>query len=438
MGSSMGDARDRVNAAMREAPAQAFLFLFSFSLAFMRPPIELLGFISVPSDFVFLGMVSVWALLLALQRSRLVWDPAYCFIGAYLLAMVASAAAADVPSSSAAKLLTQVYLLSLPIIVCSLVRDEEMLRRAILWWLAGAAVVSFAGLASLLAFAVDRDNPILDYTRFGFGTLPPGNYPRLSLTFLNANMACNYLTVSLMLLLAARRQGWIGKLHFLLLLGGILTAALSTISPGLGGIALAVGLWMWMLKGRRGSTARLFLVGGTVTAALFVGAMAVTPILHPTAPFLIHVPALDVVLAPAGRLMIWMDAGANVFENPLLGRGIGSDAVLVRYQNPSGHLEQLTDAHNNFLNIAVQCGLVGLAALVALIGHMVRRTVPLRLPDNDAGVFRVAVGIGLLNGLVYQGLGGSFEDARHLWFAFGLLLASGRIESCARRMPVCS
>ena len=81
-----------------------------------------------------------------------------------------------------------------------------------------------------------------------------------------------------------------------------------------------------------------------------------------------------------------------------------------------------------FLNVAVQCGLVGLAALLALIGHILRRTVPLRLPNNVAGVFRIAIGLGLLNGLVYQGLGGSFEDARHLWFALGLLLASSRLE----------
>ena len=80
-----------------------------------------------------------------------------------------------------------------------------------------------------------------------------------------------------------------------------------------------------------------------------------------------------------------------------------------------------------FLNIAVQCGIVGLVALLVVIGEIVWRTVPLRLPQSSSGVVRVCVGLGLLNGLVYQGLGGSFEDARHLWVAFGLLLASERL-----------
>jgi hypothetical protein len=100
----------------------------------------------------------------------------------------------------------------------------------------------------------------------------------------------------------------------------------------------------------------------------------------------------------------------------------------VRYLNPSGYLETLTDAHNMFLSIAAQCGMVGLAALLLLIWHIGRRTLPLRLDQGVAAVIRVGLGIGLLIGLVYEGLGGSFEDARHLWVAFGLLLASDRIS----------
>ena len=157
---------------------------------------------------------------------------------------------------------------------------------------------------SLAIFAVDPFNPILNYTRYEFGTLPPGPYLRLSLTFLNANMACNDLTVSLMLLLAARRSLWIGRLPFILLLGGILIAAMATISPGLGGIALALCLWFWLvLRDQKPTAAWILLAFGTAVGIVFVAAMTVTPILHPTAPFLINVPRLNMTLAPAGRLM---------------------------------------------------------------------------------------------------------------------------------------
>jgi len=423
------------NLRRAERLTRLLVLLFAFSMAFMQPPLRLLGFYSVPSDFIFLALAAIWALLVMQRQTPLVLDRGYYFIGAYFLAMLASAAARDVPLASATKLLTQLYLVSIPLLVCNLVRDETMLRHAVRWWLAGAAVVAAVGVASLILFAANPDHHLLDYTRFHFGTLPNGHYPRLRLTFLIANLACNYLTVSLMLLLAAGRLGWVSKISFLLLIGGILVAAASTISPGLGGIALAGGLWIWLvLRDSRGSIARLFLASGIVAALLFVAAMAVTPILHPTAPFLIHVPGLEAPLAPAGRLMIWIDAANNFLEEPLLGRGIGSDAVMVRYQDPSGNLQRLTDAHNMFLSIAVQCGVVGLAALFGLIGHIVRRTVPLRLPgNNNAGVLRVAIGLGLLNGLVYQGLGGSFEDARHLWFAVGLLFACDSIERSAAR-----
>ena len=343
--------------------------------------------------------------------------------------MAVSVVASDDPLRSALKLVTQIYLLSIPILVCSIVRDEATLRSIVRWWLVGTAVVAVVAIASLLLFAAAADHPLLNYTRYRFGTLSPGNYPRLRLTFLNANLACNYLTVSLMMLMAARHLNWVGRMPFLVLLTGIMVAAATTISPGLGGIGLALGLWLWLLLGAQHRVAgRLALAGGALLALIFVAAMAVTPILHPTAPFLIRVPIFDVQLAPSGRLMIWIDAARNFLAEPLLGRGIGSDAVTVRFLDPSGNLQRLTDAHNVFLSIAVQCGLVGLASLLALVTHATGRTMPLGLPQSAAGVIRIAVGLGFLNGFVYHGLGGAYEDARHLWFALGLLLASARLE----------
>lgn len=410
------------------------LLLYIFCLPFMRPDVPLLGYSAVPADFLFVPLAAVFALLIALRRMSVAIDRAYMFIAAYLMAMLGSAISADVPLASAYKLLTQVYLLSLPVLVCSLVRDEQSLRSTILWWLGGAALVACVAVVSLALFAFDPEHAVLRYTRYHFGTLPPGDYPRLQLTFLNANLACNYLAVSLTLLLAARKNGWVAKWPFVLLMSGMLLAAAVTISPGLGGIALALGIWLWLLmRSHQPGVARLFLTAGVIAASLALVAMSVTPIIHSTAPFVIHLPLLDIPLAPSGRLLVWIDAFRNIAADPFLGRGIGSDAVLVRYLDPTGNLQKLTDAHNMFLNIAVQCGIIGLAALVSMIAHAFCRTLPLRLPQSPAGVIRLGAGLGLLNGLVYQGLGGSFEDARHLWLAFGLLLASDRIEKASQQ-----
>jgi hypothetical protein len=100
----------------------------------------------------------------------------------------------------------------------------------------------------------------------------------------------------------------------------------------------------------------------------------------------------------------------------------------VQYRDPSGNLQTLTDAHDTFLSIAAQCGLVGLAALIALIVYAARTTFPLRLLARDRNLVRLALGLAFLDAFAYQGLGGSYEDTRHLWLLLGLLLASRRIE----------
>jgi O-antigen ligase len=414
------------NQRSADAAAQPLLLLLIFSLAFMQPPVPLLGFLAVPTDFIFVALAVLWSILLLAGRARLEWDRAYLFIAIYLGAMLLSVPGSESVRGSAVKLLTQLYLAGLAVIVSNLVVDEAQLRSAVRAWLAGSAIVGAIAILALMLFAADPASPILQPALSVKGTLPPGNYPRLQITFMNPNMACDYLTVSLLLLLAARRVGWIGRTLFLLLLGSILVAALATLSPGIGGIALGLGLWAWLVFKNR-TAARLSLLLGIAAAILFVPAMTATPILHPTAPYLIHVPLLDTTLAPSGRLMIWTDAVRNFLAHPLTGRGIGVDPVLVHYLDPSGVYETSTDAHNVFLSIAVQCGIVGLAAFLLLAGEMVARTLPLRAEGEAAAIVRTAVGAGLLIALLYEGLGGSFEDSRHLWAAFGLLIASDRI-----------
>lgn len=413
--------------------ARAALLLLIISLAFMKPTVALFGFNAGPTDFLFPLVALLWFAAWVSGQAPLRWNRAYWLLAAYLAAMALSGL--QDPGVAAPKLATQAYLLALPVLADQLLRTGEDLRRAVLAWLGGAAVVGIVAMVSLGLFAWHPAHPLLDLVRYRFGTLPPGSYPRLSLTFLNANMLCNYLTVSLCLLLAARHLRWLSRPAFLLLLAGTLIAAFFTFSPGLAGVVLAAGLWGWLTwRERHRGWARRSLLAGLGAALASLPAMALTPILHPTAPYLIELPGLT--LAPAGRLMTWTEAVRNFLADPLIGRGIGQDAVLVRYQDPEGNLQRLTDAHNSFLNIAVQCGVVGLAALVAIVVYAARATGPLRSENGDA--LRLALGLAFLNGFAVQGLGGSFEDARHLWVLFGLLLAAERVErnGFRRRSPV--
>jgi len=130
-------------------------------------------------------------------------------------------------------------------------------------------------------------------------------------------------------------------------------------------------------------------------------------------------------LAPAVRLLAWIDAARNFAQSPILGRGIGIDPVAVPYVGPQGGFGIVTDAHNTFLNVAVQCGLVGLAALIALLAAAAR------LPGSRRNSLSMGLLIAFLSGMAVQGLVGSFEDARHLWIVFGLLIAASRLPKCA-------
>jgi putative inorganic carbon (hco3(-)) transporter len=316
------------------------------------------------------------------------------------------------------------------------VTRRQHLRSVFRSWLAATTVVALVGVASVVAFFADPSNPLLAFTINKFGTLPPGDYPRLRLTFLYAAVLCNYLTVSLVILLIARKLGWIARIPFVIMLPCVLFAAAFSLTPGLGGIFLAGGVWTWLLLHESQRTvARLSLAAAVVAALLFVGTMVVTPIPHPTAPFLIAVPGTDLTLAPASRLLIWVDALRNFAADPLLGHGIGVDAVDVRFLNPSGNWEALTDAHNTYLNIAAQCGLIGLIALLALLFYALRNILPFRLGhDGNGDVLRLGLGFAFLNAFAYQGLGGSFEDSRHLWVLFGLFLASGRTRAAGEEV----
>lgn len=418
--------------------AKRLVPLLVFSLGFMQPTTKVIGQLISATDVVFIPLAACWGMAVLTGQIRPRWHPAWGLLLFHFTAQAISIPGAEDPRAGLMKLVTQVYLLSLPVVLFTLIDDAADLKRAFRAWLAATAIIGVIAAASLALFAADPNHPLLSHVNYRFGTLPPGEYPRLRLSFTNANMLCNYLSVSLMVLLAAWRLGWVSRSAFALLLAAVAVSAAFTVSPGLGGIALVGGLWLWLvLRGERPALSRLALFGGCTAAILFVVAMSVTPILHPTAPFLIRVPGVDLVLAPSGRLMIWMEAVKNFLADPLLGRGLDAESVQVRFVDPGGAPQMLTDAHNTYLNLATQCGILALGAAILITWYVLHGTVAARRARGLEAA-ALALGLGFLGGFAYQGLGGSFEDARHLWVAFGLFLAARRLsaaEAAGRAAP---
>jgi O-antigen ligase len=90
-------------------------------------------------------------------------------------------------------------------------------------------------------------------------------------------------------------------------------------------------------------------------------------------------------------------------------------------------LSLLTDAHNSFLSVAAQNGIIGLAAFLFLVGLLLRRWIR-ELRTTSFTSILALVGLAFLCSFVYQGLTGSYEDARHLWVLIGIFVAAERIS----------
>jgi O-antigen ligase len=389
----------------------------------MQPFVYVGGFRAVATDIIFLLTFAFWMLALLTKQARFRWHEFYWLLLFYLAAMLVSAVFSVNPRTSYVKLLGEIYLLSLPVLTFNLVENEKDLKRALRVWLTATGLVVAAGFLTVFLFYFQRENPLLNYTLFSFGSLPPGNYPRVHLTFLNANMLCNYLSVSLMFLLIFQKLGWINRKIFYALLTGIFFCAAFTISPGLGGIALGLGVWLRLcFKKSKPLFARISLAGGVLAAVAFIVALMIAPSLHPTAPFYIDVPFIEKRVAPSARIMTWTASWKTFTENPLAGRGVGQDACDVRYFDLTERLQTLTDAHNVFLNVAAQTGVFGLLAIILLIFYIARKTFPLVFDETNQSVFRIGFGLAFISAFLYQGIGGSYEDARHLWVLIGFFL----------------
>lgn len=410
--------------------ANGILCAFLAALPIMKPAIPLAGFAVVAPDLIYLLVAGAFLLAMAggLRMPR--GDGARRVLACYFAAMALSLTYSAEPTRSAVKLATQIYLLGIPFVILGLVRNVQDLRRAVLAWLIGTAIAVGAGVLTLILYIFDH--PLAAYGQFGFGSLEPGSYPRLNATFGNANMLCNYLAVSLPILVAAWRQRWIGARVAVPLGAALLGTALFTISPGLGPLVLALGILAWaLIRQRNAGLARLALLGGAVTWMAALLLTALHPVPPDRAPFLIAIPMTDLVLAPSIRMIIWAEAVQKFLEAPLLGHGIGTASVDVRFLAPSGIQQTLTDAHNTYLSIATQAGVIGLAAMLALLLWVARRSLPLLRVAEGPGRLEAALGLAFLLGFAADGITGSFEDARHLWAVLGLFLAAMRIESQA-------
>ncbi|MCY7376647.1 MAG: O-antigen ligase family protein [Pyrinomonadaceae bacterium] len=403
--------------------AKFSLCLLVFSLCYIQPFVSLFNFQIPPTEFIFLLTAAFWLLSIFTEQTKFRFHRFYWLLLFYFAAMLISAVLSDDWRTSFIKLGGELYLLSLPVLIFNLVESAEELKRLIQIWLFGTALAVLFGVFIVLLFYWHREHWLLDYTVYSFGAVPVGNYPRLRLNFLTPSLLCNYLSVSFSLLLIAASLNWVRKSVLLIFSSLILLIAAFTISSGLGGFALVIGWWIFFsYRDERKLFAVFSLSGGILIAFLFwaMNFVALQP--HSTAPFSFSFFGFE--FYPSPRVMIWQASLQTFRENLFFGRGVGQDSCQVVFQNTDGGFSTLTDAHNVFLSVASQAGCFGLLAIVLIIFYLLKQNLAADFSRDKSSVLPFGLWIAFVSAFVYQGLVGSFEDARHLWVLIGLMLCA--------------
>ncbi len=393
------------------------------SLGFGEPHLRIYGFPLQFTEIIFVILAVSIAGLFAIRRKFVPFDPVYFIFGAYFFALALSAIFSERPNQSVVKLAGEAYLIGLGLLAFLLARSPADIRRVFVVWLAGSTIVALIAVVTVAMFYIDRSSPWHLYFLHHYGSLPPGNYPRVDATFIYPAMLCNFLNVGIVFLLGSRRLEWISPPIFWILLILHLIAAAFTVTPGLGGIFLAVGIWIAWEAAERRQMPRAILYGGLGTAAaiafVIVSAFSVRTIA--TSPYTFDI--LGWRIDPTQRLLTWQGSFETFLQNPVFGKGLDLGVASVRFLAPSGQNQLLTEGHNVFLNVAGQSGILGVGTLVALSVFLFSRVRPLTGTNDELFVIRRTLFVAFIAAFIYQGLTGSFENARHLWVLFGMMAA---------------
>ena len=404
-----------------------FLILI-FSLGSMQPGVNISGLRVTPTDLLFVLTVAAFGIVWIAEQRRFTFDPVFKYVVPFALAMLLSAVHSVQPGLSVMKLAGVFYLIGLTILTINVVGSEKLLKVSIKVWIAASTLVCLVGVITVALFYIDRTSPWHSLFLHHYGSLPVGNYPRIQSTFVYPAMLCNYLTVAILMILAAIKLGWI-KMYFgvtVLAMHGI--AALFTLTPGLGGLIFSVATWfgLSLIRNKQYFLGRTILFAGAAAFVAFLAASAFSIWPIATSPFTFDF--FGTRIDPSQRLLAWRDSVRTFLEHPVFGKGIGLGVAGVRFQAPSGQMQFLTDAHNTFLSVAAQAGILGLIALISLIVSVIRRGSQLLDTSTELRTVRTALVLAFVSGFILQGFVGSFEDARHLWVLIGLIIVASRIE----------
>lgn len=415
---------------------------------FLAIPLVRIGQIPVGSTFVqisdLLFLITGGAWLVAVVTKALPLPPmryvAPCL--ALLASAVVSLSATPHLRMSIIKLVGLAYLVAIGFVTASVGRQsKKALAFVLASFSAGAIITGILGTLSVLMFYAGIRDRSINVFLWNTGSVPVGNYPRVVVFFLNANMLCSYLLVGLgamgMLLPLVRRslRRWLVVAAI-----PIVITATFTLSTGLGGIGLGGVLgWIWWQSSER--RVKLWrevpLTVGALGAAAGLALITIF-LLVPAGKGDLRLGPVDLSYETSGRVAVWKSAAETYAAHPVRGIGIGNPAAVTDHPRALNATDALGtprerkglmpfEAHNVWLNVAAQLGSLGLFSFIWLSFEVLRHSWPRRSAGKALFAAQIAAVSAWVAAVGYHGLFGAFEDSRQYWCFFGLAAALGAL-----------
>lgn len=404
-------------------PEQWLYLLFVVTLPFATV-LELAGYTGNVqiADVVLLVTGVVWLVLWLARRRSIVWSPAYIFLALYAVAVTLSAIFSIRPEQSATKLVGKFYLIAIVFLTINIVTSLDSLKFAVKAWLVSSGLLILLSLAGIAAFYLGFTDPLRNLVLHPiFGSLPPGPYPRIEGFFNYPSLLCNYLSISASFLVLATIQGWVPRKVAVAIGISLLVVDAFTLTPGLGGIPLAVGVFVWKSVDRP-AIGRIALAIGMLAALAFFIAASITLFSYSADGTRLPIAAGEI--SRSHRAEAWRTSFQTFLRDPIFGRGVDIPVADSRFVDPSGNNQVLGDAHNTYLSVLGETGFTGFLSFGAIILFLVIRLARSAGSEHRYQLISTLLFIAFIDALLYQGLTGSYEDTRHLWTFFGIAAAT--------------
>ena len=424
--------------------ARAAYGLYAAALVLMSAPqlgaLRGLGPAIQLGDLVFAAAAAVWFVALLRRDVAVPRAAVWIAVAGYFAAGVLSLVATPSLRGSTVKLLGVAYLVTIMVMTASFGSAAGGWRRVLVPWVVAAGVTGALGVVSAVLFYADVRDPASNPFLWGYGSVPVGNYPRIAVFFANANMLASYLVVGAgaagALLPFVHGRARVATIAAAAAIG---VASVFTLSAGVGGLAIAVAVTFIAVRRRAGRAVAwqsLVAATGAAGAALLLAFLSVV-LMVPKGQGQVTFGPVDLDFSASGRVSNWRGAIDTVRAHPLVGKGIGT--LVAPTANPRafhsmeewGTAAMRTDtaahpmeAHNVWLNVAGQLGLPGFVAMVALVVLLARGLWPPSGTDDPLARARIAVAATLVGAFLYHGLFAAVEDARQIWYLFGLCVAA--------------